>query len=72
MGIAFNSAYVHGVRMLVTCVQCIPRNFFAGGGVQQIQLRTGQRERRSGGGRPQVRVQRNLQMSKTCILIRLL
>jgi len=33
----------------------VPRNFVRGGGVQQIQFRTGQRERGSGGGSPLVR-----------------
>jgi hypothetical protein len=34
----------------------VPRNFFRGGGVQQIQLRTEDREQGSGGGSPLVRV----------------
>jgi hypothetical protein len=33
----------------------VPRNFFSGGGVQQIQLSTEDRDRGSGGGSPLVR-----------------
>jgi hypothetical protein len=42
-------------RMIhVDCINGVPRIFF-GWGVQQIQLRTGQRERGLGGGSPLVR-----------------
>jgi hypothetical protein len=52
----------------------VPRIFFGEGGVQQIQLETvgGQREGRSGGGSPLIKVPLNLQMSETRILISLL
>jgi len=40
----------------VSIISGVPRNFFLGGGVQQIQLRTGQKKRGSGGGSPLVRV----------------
>jgi hypothetical protein len=45
--------------------------FFGGGSTNSVEDR-GQRERRSGGGSPLVRVPLNLQMRETRILIRLL
>jgi hypothetical protein len=51
----------------------VPRNFFSGGGVQQIQLRIEGRENGDlGAVAPQSGVPLNLQMSETRILIRLL